>query len=107
MLAAVTQDREKLRARLAAETDARKRLEAEKRELESRLRLGSTTSDVNSRKVQGVQHKIARQKEELAEMRTMLQQQTIEIGNLHAAALTRDKRMVDLEKKLSQVRADK
>jgi chromosome segregation ATPase len=102
MLAAVSRDREKLSGRLAAEADARKRLEAEKRELESKLRLGSTTSDFNSRKAQGVQHKLTRQKEELAEMRTMLQQQTIEIGNLHAAARTRDKRMVDLEKKLWQ-----
>ena len=107
MLAAVSRDREKLSGRLAAEADARRRLEAEKRELESKLRLGSTTSDVNSRKALGVQNKLVRQEEELAEMRTMLQQQAVEIGYLHAAALPRDQRMVDLEKKLSQVRADK
>ena len=88
MLAAVTQDREKLRARLAAETDARKRLEAEKRELESKLRLGSTTSDVNSRKALGVQNKLVRQEEELRD----------QVGVVHGEALDLRARVKEVDR---------
>ena len=78
MLAAVTKDREKLTQRLAAETDARKRLEREKRELEVKLSASGATSDVNSRKALNVHAQLARKKEELSELRAMMQQQTIE-----------------------------
>lgn len=101
MLAAVSKDREKLAQRLAQESEARKRLELEKRELESKVRLGSTTSDVNSRKGQQVHAALARKKEELAEMRTVLQQQTIEISNLQSAASSREKHIHELAKKIS------
>jgi len=46
MLGLVTKDRERLGARLTAETEARRRLEAEKRELEKKLNKGSATSQV-------------------------------------------------------------
>ena len=102
MLELVTKDREKLRERLAAETEARKRLDAEKRELERKLGMGSAASHVETRKARDTVQQLARKKEELAEMRSMLQQQSIEIGNLTKAQQQKDRKLHELEKKMSQ-----
>lgn len=102
MLSLVTKDREKLSQKLATETEARKRLEAEKRELERKLRLGSATSQLESRKNRDVGEALSRKKDELGEMRQMLQHQAQDIANLHASKAVSDKRIIELEKKISQ-----
>ena len=102
MLSLVTKDREKLGQRLATETEARKRLESEKRELERRLRLGSATSQLETRKTREMGDVLTRKKDELGELRQMLQRQTIEITNLQAATASKDKRLQELERKMSQ-----
>ena len=101
MLAAVSKDRQKLSERLADESAWRKRLEAEKRELEGKLRLGGLHSDVNSRKGRDATVALARKKEELAEMKAMLQQQSIEIANLQSTNNTKDRQIHELAKKIS------
>lgn len=102
MLSLVTKDRERLGQRLAAEQEARRRAEAEKRELERRLQMGSASSQVETRKGRGTAEALARKKEEVAEMRSMMQHQTLEIGSLQAAKAALDRRLLSLEKKLSQ-----
>ena len=102
MLSLVTKDREKLSQRLAAETDARKRLESQKRELERKLRLGCATSQLENRKTREVAEALNRKRDELAELKQMLQRQTIEITNLQGVNAAKDKRMSELEKKMSQ-----
>jgi len=102
MLSLVTKDREKLSQRLAAETDIRKRLESEKRELERKLRLGSATNQLETRKAREMNEALGRKKDEMTELRQMLQRQTIEITNLQAANAAKDKRLQELERKMSQ-----
>jgi len=102
MLSLVTKDREKLSQKLASETEARKRLETEKRELERKLRLGSATSQLETRKNRDAGEALSRKKDELAEMRQMLQHQTLDIANLQASKVISEKRIVELEKKISQ-----
>ena len=102
MLSLVTKDREKLSQRLAAETDIRKRLESEKRELERKLRLGSATNQLETRKAREMNDALGRKKDEMTELRQMLQRQTIEITNLQAANAAKDKRLQELERKMSQ-----
>ena len=102
MLSLVTKDREKLSQKLASETEARKRLETEKRELERKIRLGSATSQLETRKTRDVAEALARKKDEIAEMRQMLQHQTLEIASLQSNKAASRKRIAELEKKISQ-----
>jgi len=102
MLSLVTKDREKLSQKLAKETEARKRLEAEKKELEKRMRIGSAASQLETRKTRDVGEELARKKDEIAELRQMLQHQTLEIANVQQAKGASDKRIAELEKKISQ-----
>jgi len=101
MLSLVTKDREKLSQRLATEIEMRKRLEGEKRELERKLRLGSATSQVETRKGKDLAESLTRKKEELAGMRAALSAQTMEINRLQSEHAPKDKRLAELEKKLS------
>ena len=102
LLDIVTKDREKLRERLASETDARKRLESEKRELERKLRLGTATSQVETRKGRSLAEELARKKDELAQLKQMMQSHTLEIASLQSANASKGKRLNELEKKMSQ-----
>jgi len=102
MLALVTKDREKLRERLATETDARKRLEVEKREMERKMRLGSAASQVETRKGRSVAEELLRKKDELAQLKQMMQTQALEITSLQSANAAKEKRLHELEKKMSQ-----
>ena len=102
MLSLVTKDREKLSQRLAVETEARKRLESEKRELERKFRLGSATSQLETRKTRDMAEALNRKKDELAELKALLQRQTLEISNLQSTSAAKEKRLHELEKKMSQ-----
>tara|TARA_B110001452_G_scaffold225923_1_gene200099 strand:- start:312 stop:2963 length:2652 start_codon:yes stop_codon:yes gene_type:complete len=102
MLAQVTKDREKLSQKLAAETELRKKFEAQNREYERKVRLTSATSQLETRKTKDISDTLSRRKEEIAEMRQMMQHQTIEISNLQAEKEKLEKRSLQLEKKLSQ-----
>mmetsp|Transcript_36834 Transcript_36834/g.97371 ORF Transcript_36834/g.97371 Transcript_36834/m.97371 type:complete len:197 (-) Transcript_36834:888-1478(-) len=102
MLALVTKDREKLRERLAAETEHRKRLEAEKREMERKLRLGSATTQLETRKGRSVAEELTRKKDELSGLKQVIQTQTIEITKLLGANTDKEKRLLDMEKKMGQ-----
>lgn len=102
MLSLVTKDRERLSQKLAAESEARKRLEVEKKELERKLRLGAATSQLDNRKLRGMAEALAREKDENSEMRQMLQHQTIEMTNLQNTKQAQDRRLIELEKKINQ-----
>jgi len=102
ILLQLTKDRERLSQKLAAEADARKRVERERSELEKKLRLAGATSQVEGRKARDVSEELARKKDELAEMRQMMQHQTIEIANLQNAKLALERRLMELEKKISR-----
>jgi len=102
MLSLVTKDREKLSQKLAAETEARKKLEVEKRELERKMRIGSATSQLETKKTRDVGEALARKKDEITEMRQMLQNQTLDIANLQQSKAAANKRIAELEKKISQ-----
>ena len=102
MLQAVTKDREKLSKRLEAETEKRKALEAERRELESKLAAAGVVGGVNTRKTKDVHASLARKTEELRELKQMFQAQASEISQLQGAITAKDKRMIEMEKKLSQ-----
>ena len=102
MLQAVTKDREKLSKRLQEETDARKRLEVERRELESKLTTAGVSTSVNSRKTKDVHASLARKTEELKELKRMFQEQANEVSHLQSNALAKDKKLGEMDKKLSQ-----
>jgi len=102
MLSLVTKDREKLSQKLAVETEARKRLEAEKRELERKMRIGSDTSQLENRKTRDQGEALQRKKDEVSEMRQMLQNQTQDIVSLQQSKASANKRIAELEKKISQ-----
>mmetsp|Transcript_3156 Transcript_3156/g.9612 ORF Transcript_3156/g.9612 Transcript_3156/m.9612 type:complete len:1277 (+) Transcript_3156:392-4222(+) len=102
MLSLVTKDRERLGQKLAAETEARKRAEAEKRELERRLTMGSDTSQVGTRKTRDIAERLARKTDEVKEMREMMQHQALEIANLRKENGALKRLNVGLEKKVSQ-----
>ncbi len=101
MLSLVTKDRERLSHKLAAETQARKKVELEKRELERRIKLGSATSQLEARKTRDVADALLRKKDEMAEIRSMLAHQTLEAERLATACASKDKRIASLEKKMS------
>ena len=100
MLQLVTKDRERLGHKLAAETELRKKLEAEKRELVRKLRAGSSTSALGQRKMRDVADELLRKKDELVELRQMLSHQTLEIAGLQTGSAAKDKRIAALEKKV-------
>lgn len=102
MLSVVTKDRERLGQRLAAETEARKRLEAEKRELERKLNMGSATSQVETRSHRQIAEALSRTKDEVGEKTRIMQHQTIEIANLQNTKTALERRILALEKKISQ-----
>ena len=102
MLSVVTKDRERLGQRLAAETEARKRLEAEKRELERKLNMGSATSQVETRSHRQIAEALSRTKDEVGEKTRIMQNQTIEIANLQNTKTALERRILALEKKISQ-----
>ena len=69
----------------AAEVELRKKAEGERRELERRVRLTSATSQLETRKTRDVADALLRKKDEVAEMRSMLSAQTLEISQLQQA----------------------
>ncbi|KAL1496526.1 hypothetical protein AB1Y20_016479 [Prymnesium parvum] len=101
MLSLVTKDREKLSQRLAAETELRKRLEVEKRELERKMGIGSAHSQLETRKTRDVEVALARKKEEVAKLKRELHQQTGDIASIQESKAAAEKRIVELEKKIS------
>ena len=87
---------------MAAETEARKRLEAEKRELERKLNMGSATSQVETRSHRQIAEALSRTKDEVGEKTRIMQNQTIEIANLQNTKTALERRILALEKKISQ-----
>jgi chromosome segregation ATPase len=81
---------------------ARKKFEAAYRELERKTELNQATTKLESRKNRDINDTLSRRKEEIAEMRQMMQHQTIEISNLQADKAKLEKRVGQYEKKLSQ-----
>eukprot|EP00900_Chrysochromulina_parva_P008310 jgi/Chrpa1/17480/Chrysochromulina_OHIO_Genome00007564-RA len=102
MLALVNKDREKLRERLAAETEARKKLESERRELDRKVRLGSATSEVETRKGRSVAEELSRKKDELAQHKQMMQAQALQISNMQSESAAQQKRLSELERKMNE-----
>ena len=81
---------------------ARKKFEAAYRELERKTELNQATTKLESRKNRDINDTLSRRKEEIAEMRQMMQHQTIEISNLQAGKAKLEKRVGQYEEKLRQ-----
>ena len=102
MMGKLIRDRDELSKRLADESAARKRAEQGMRELERKLKIGSARDQLESRKARDAAGKLEARKEEINEMRAMLQHQTLEIKRLESNDAKKSKQLGVLERKLSQ-----
>ena len=102
MMGKLIRDRDELSKRLADESAARKRAEQGMRELERKLKIGSARDQLESRKARDAAGKLEARKEEINEMRAMLQHQTLEIKRLESNDAKKSKQLGILERKLSQ-----
>ena len=77
------------------------------RELERKLKIGSARDQLESRKARDAAGKLEARKEEINEMRAMLQHQTLEIKRLESNDAKKGKQLGILERKLSQYEGKK
>ena len=102
MLSSLQKECEKLRQKLATEVEARKRLEGEKRDIMRQKNISVASSQVEGRQTGKLAEALARKKDEVTEMRKMMQHQTIEIANLQNSKAALERRILEHERHIGQ-----